>query len=71
MRVSNLEIFFSFGISSTILREDEALLLRGAINAFAQERIEAVMATALNFILHRRFDRESGLDRVKKLTADG
>ena len=56
MRVSNLEIFFSFGISSTILREDETLLLSGAMNAFAQERTEAVTAAALNFILHRRFD---------------
>jgi hypothetical protein len=51
-----LEIFFSFGISSTILREDETLLLSGAMNAFAQERTEAVTAAALNFILHRRFD---------------
>jgi hypothetical protein len=64
-----LEIFFSFGISSTILRADEALLLRGAMNAFAQERTEAVTATALNFILHTRFDVESGVSDVKRRTS--
>lgn len=51
-----MEIFFSFGISSTILREDDALLLLGAMNAFPNERIEAVTATVLNFIFYRRFD---------------
>ena len=48
-----MEIFFSLGISRTILREDDDdLCVRGATNALAHESIEAETATVVNFILH-------------------
>ena len=50
-----MEIFFSLGISRTILSEDDDVLcVRGATNALAHESIEAETATVLNFIVHNQ-----------------
>ena len=43
-----------------MLREEDALLFRGAMNALPHEKKDpAVTATVLNFIVHTRFDGES------------